>query len=331
MGPENITVVSVVVASCLAAVTIAGFVLFRHRSPAVVWSAAAATGSSGHDLDAPDPGAFAGSADDAHVLDPDDAPDPLIARRVASLAQRTEPRPAESARPVVDGHADDSPSGVTPAPRAARFGPGTALAGVGATVPSREPDTTPADAAVALVSPTLASQAHGEPPSTPDETLRQLLVDPVTGLGSRLAWDRWVAEEEVRERRYRRPATIVLAQVDGVEEVAAFLGADSAARIVLAIAEIVRANVRASDHAAVVGPANLAALLPETDEVRAVNFVERVRVSCDAWLASNAPTVRIGFGWASPGPANDLTGARATAERRLARDLDDAPAGAIRG
>ena len=122
----------------------------------------------------------------------------------------------------------------------------------------------------------------------------------------------------------------MVAEVSGLDAVAAFLGADVAVQIVAAIADILRANVRSSDHAALVGPARFAVLLPETDEVRAVNVVERVRASCDRWLGANASTVSIGFGWASPGATGDLAAAEAVADRRLAVDLSDAPTGTMR-
>ena len=43
-------------------------------------------------------------------------------------------------------------------------------------------------------------------------------------------------------------------------------------------------------------------LLPETDEVQAINYVERVRAECDRWLAAGAVSMRLAIGWASPAP-----------------------------
>ncbi len=77
--------------------------------------------------------------------------------------------------------------------------------------------------------------------------------------------------------------------------------------------------MRSSDRAAVLGAGLYAVLLTETDEIRAVNFVERVRATCEEWLAANAPGVTIAFGWASP-EGDGLGGARARAQQRLLRD-----------
>ena len=39
--------------------------------------------------------------------------------------------------------------------------------------------------------------------------------------------------------------------------------------------------------------------MPETDEVLAINYVERVRHACDLWLESGAVSLRLAIGWAS--------------------------------
>jgi len=302
MGGEPVTVVWAVVAGVLALGAMARFGLFRHRDNELVWASAGTGGGAAAET--------GGSTD------------PVIARRIASLLHE-DAAPPVAAEPVPEAEADLEPRAI---PRAA---PGTLLAASDVDVPAAP------DAAAS------GESASGEPEDLkpveprvvaddPSEMLRRLLVDHVTGLGSRLAWDRWVADEEARERRYRRPTTLVVAEVTGLDGVSAFLGSDTAVRVVTEIADIVRANVRTSDHAALVGPARFAMMLPETDEVRAVNFVERVRAACDRWLQANAPTVGIGFGWASPGASSDLATARELADRRLAADLRDVSGGPSR-
>ncbi|OGN82573.1 MAG: hypothetical protein A2X23_01385 [Chloroflexi bacterium GWC2_73_18] len=60
-----------------------------------------------------------------------------------------------------------------------------------------------------------------------------------------------------------------------------------------------------------------AVLLPETDEVQAINYVERVRGECERRLATGAVPIRLFVGWASPAPGGDLDGAMRTAEERM--------------
>jgi diguanylate cyclase (GGDEF)-like protein len=198
-----------------------------------------------------------------------------------------------------------------------------------------QPGGHPADAAaelppIAAVAPSDWPEARVDAaglfgPGDPAVLLSELLVDLVTGLGSGLAWDRWLADEEARERRYRRPTTVVLVEMAEIDAIPALSGQEVAARVVIEVANTIRANVRASDHVALVRPARFAVLLPETDDVRAINFVERVRAACEAWLSTNAPGVRIGFGWASPDASTDLRVACVAADKRLAADLRAAP------
>jgi diguanylate cyclase (GGDEF)-like protein len=160
---------------------------------------------------------------------------------------------------------------------------------------------------------------------TDDDALRVLLVDRLTGLDSRIAWERTLRDEENRQARYRRPATVVVAELEGLERLAARLGPEVAERIVVAVAGTIGANARTSDRTALLGPGRFGVLLPETDEIQAVNFVERVRNVCDLWLDASAVSVRIRFGWASPGPGVDLRTARRLAEERLDRERRHPP------
>lgn len=320
MGGEPVIIVGSAVVTALALWAFLSFGLFRHRGNQLVWAAAGIGGGSAGDAGEP--------------LDPD------IARRIASLL-RDDPAPYDADPASQDAVAAEIEADLELAD-AATADPGTFLApsddharaDASATPSADDPWADDPSADDPVAAPDAEKDAEAADPGLarvdPEEMLRRLLEDHVTGLGSRFAWDRWVADEEARERRYRRPTTLVVVEVTGLDAVTAFFGSDAAVRVVTEVADIVRANVRTSDHAALVGPARFAIMLPETDEVRAVNFVERVRAACDRWLESNAPTVGIGFGWASPGASSDLSAARAVADRRLAADLRDAATGTSR-
>lgn len=77
---------------------------------------------------------------------------------------------------------------------------------------------------------------------------------------------------------------------------------------------------RTSDHVARVGSRRFAILLPETDEIAAVNFVERVRPRCDEALRSVDPGDRCRFGWADARESRSLDEAVEVAIARLASD-----------
>ncbi len=339
MGAGELPYVAVVVGTSLAALALVTFGLLRRRG-SMAWE----TGSP-----------QAGRSDDAQV----DTliADPTIARRIAELVpppsgpddfdasfgSSDDPEtvdPSASGEPVdlvpvdlrmlsdgSDESAEDA-DGAPVAPDPVAW-PEAAIASVfGRGEPGEAPtwtDSPDADPAwpvadPGVVRPSLDAIAGAEPaPSIDRDVLSRLLTDAATGLGTAVAWELWVAEEEPRERRYGRPTTIVLAELDGLDAVVAVHGAGVADRAAAMIGTALRANVRTSDRAAVVGPGLYAVLLTETDEIRAVNFVERVRATCEDWLQSNAPGVRIVFGWASP-DGDGLAGARARAHQRLLRE-----------
>ena len=134
------------------------------------------------------------------------------------------------------------------------------------------------------------------------------------------AWHRAVDDEDARVRRYGRPATIVVIEVEGIDKLTERLGDDVGDRLLPAIAEAIRRETRGADRMAWLDRARFGVLLPETDEVAAVNFVERVRERCDLWLAAGAVSLRLVIGWASPAPEQRLADVVPIARRRLDED-----------
>jgi diguanylate cyclase (GGDEF)-like protein len=142
-------------------------------------------------------------------------------------------------------------------------------------------------------------------------------TDPETGFDLVPSWARWLGEEEARVRRYHRPATIVLVELSGFDRLAERFGDDAAQRLIPPIAATMRRNARATDHLARLGPTRFGAILTETDEIRAINFLERVRSACDVWLEAGAVTLRLSVGWAEISPDRPAEVALPEAERRL--------------
>jgi diguanylate cyclase (GGDEF)-like protein len=152
----------------------------------------------------------------------------------------------------------------------------------------------------------------------------------------RLEWEHRVREEESRLARYRRPVTVVLVELEGMERLLDRFGPDAAERIALPVGKTLARQARSSDQVARIASSRFAILLPETDEVQAINYVERIRTECDRWLAAGAVSMRLAIGWASPAPGGDLHTATLIAEERLNADrrriipsngIDDEPEG----
>lgn len=142
-------------------------------------------------------------------------------------------------------------------------------------------------------------------------------TDPVTGFELAQAWSKWLAEEEARIDRYGRPATIVFIELAGLDRLAERLGPEAADRLIPPIATTMRRHARAADNIARLGRARFGALLTETDEIRAINYIERVRSACDVWLESGAVALRLSIGWAEIAANQPVEVAVQAAERRL--------------
>ena len=207
-----------------------------------------------------------------------------------------------------------------------------------------EPHAADQDAIAFFVSPPTALGPREEPPEIEFETPTPILTELGGGpaeetvvwtdapqprraalasqplVDEAVDWERRIREESTRLGRYRRPITVVLVELDGFERLVSRLGSDAADRLIPAIAETLTRNGRGTDHVARLGPSRFGVLMPETDEIQAINFAERVRTQCDRWLAAGAVSTRVAIGWACPTPSSDLATAIRIADERLQVD-----------
>lgn len=188
-------------------------------------------------------------------------------------------------------------------------------AGPGADGTAGEPVAGPTGARMAsLGRPVMATGSY-----TSDGVLEPT-IDPETGLDSPLSWASAIVIEEARSGRYGRPVSVVVCELDGLDKLAELLGADVADKLIPPVAEALRRSARAADRVARLSHNRFGVLLVETDEVRAINYVERVRSACDTWLEASAIALRLSIGWASPATDGDLRSAVRIAEHRMHRE-----------
>lgn len=150
--------------------------------------------------------------------------------------------------------------------------------------------------------------------------------DDLTTLPGAAFWEVVIAAESARSARFRRPATIVLVEAVGFGEVRRQWGRTVALRDIVDIGRVLRSGCRASDYVVRLDEARFGMLLTETDEIAAINVVERVRARCDAELGSRSAGARVAFGWASPVGKERLPEAIARAEARLRHEAETIPA-----
>jgi diguanylate cyclase (GGDEF)-like protein len=164
---------------------------------------------------------------------------------------------------------------------------------------------------------TRSAEAHGhEREASAGEPVTGA-TDRATGMLTPSGWGRVVADEDARVRRYRRPATIVMIELDGLDRLTSRLGDAAGNKLVPAVAESVRRLAREADHIAQLGHGRFGVLLPETDEIQAIHYIERVRRTCDLWLESGAVSLRLAIGWASASGDDSLHDAGRTATERM--------------
>lgn len=225
--------------------------------------------------------------------------------------------------------------------------PGPGLATMPAPAPPTQPPTPPpAFGPPPAPFPTRGEGRTGEPARAPlsvnaiiDGAERETtsavggmpLVDPQTGLDTIRAWTVVFEHESARLRRYGRTATVVVAELDGLDALAARLGRDVADGLIPPVADALRRNARGPDRVCRARHNRFLVLMPETDEVAAINYIERVRTACDLWLEAGALAVRLVMGWASPPPGGTLEDALRLAGERMMEERRRRSTGAADG
>ncbi len=145
--------------------------------------------------------------------------------------------------------------------------------------------------------------------------------DPLTGLQGPDFWQRSLVAEVARSARYRRSLTVVIVEVSGVQSLGELWGWDVARHAVHEAAQCLRRTSRTSDICSRIGSVRFGVALTETDEIAAINFVERVREAGPRAMPKGADGLQFSFGWASPKQGESADAVVRRAESRLALEL----------
>jgi diguanylate cyclase (GGDEF)-like protein len=103
------------------------------------------------------------------------------------------------------------------------------------------------------------------------------MVDGLTGLFMRRYFDARIEEEIERSRRYKTPFSAIMMDVDDFKKLNDEHGHLIGDRVLRAIANVVKAQMRGVDTAARYGGEEIALILPRTEMVSAYNVGERIR------------------------------------------------------
>jgi diguanylate cyclase (GGDEF)-like protein len=145
--------------------------------------------------------------------------------------------------------------------------------------------------------------------------------DPLTGLEGPDFWQRVLVSETSRAYRYKRSLTVVVIELAGLEDLERTWGADVARHAVREAAQCLRRTSRTSDYCTRIAADRFGVVLTETDEIAAINFVERVREAGPRSMPRGGERLRFSFGWASPKPGEAADAIVRRASDRLLTDI----------
>jgi len=151
----------------------------------------------------------------------------------------------------------------------------------------------------------------------------QAVTDSLTGTANRRAFNDRLEEELRRSKRYQRPFSLLILDLDGFKAVNDTYGHMVGDQTLQAVAECLQAEVRDTDFLARYGGDEFALILPETNCDQATTIVEKINAALKErkfdWLTeSPTKTITISTGIACyPGDADNADGLISKADSEL--------------
>ncbi len=122
-------------------------------------------------------------------------------------------------------------------------------------------------------------------------------TDPLTGVKNRLAFDRIMGEEIVRDIRYKRDLSLAIIDIDNLKNINDTFGHDKGDEVIKGAADEIRNAVRKTDPVCRLGGDEFAIIFIETDIEKARSLVETIRnkIAHNPILEAAEVTVSIGI------------------------------------
>lgn len=124
-------------------------------------------------------------------------------------------------------------------------------------------------------------------------------TDGLTGLINRRQFNQQLDAEIARSKRYQKPLSLALFDIDDFKKINDFYGHTTGDRILKELGQLIIQNVRESDIAARYGGEEFALILPETGQIDAYELLERLRAMIERTvfcLPDNPMTATISVG-----------------------------------
>ncbi|MGQ0604725.1 MAG: GGDEF domain-containing protein [Anaerolineales bacterium] len=117
-----------------------------------------------------------------------------------------------------------------------------------------------------------------------ESKLREMAThDRLTGLFNRHAFDQRLADEVQRARRYGRPLSLILLDLDNFKSYNDAHGHPAGDGLLSEIGSVLKAGVRGTDFIARYGGEEFVVVLPETDHANALIVAEKIRSGAEAY------------------------------------------------
>ncbi|GAB4298323.1 MAG: hypothetical protein Kow0096_16950 [Thiohalomonadaceae bacterium] len=110
----------------------------------------------------------------------------------------------------------------------------------------------------------------------------QALIDPLTDIANRLAYNERIAQEYARWKRYRSPLVFTVWDVDHFKRINDTYGHQAGDKVLKVVAKLLSTQVRETDFVARYGGEEFVILLPETDLAQARVVTEKIRAAVQA-------------------------------------------------
>jgi diguanylate cyclase (GGDEF)-like protein len=126
----------------------------------------------------------------------------------------------------------------------------------------------------------VAAQAENNSITAKNRQLEQIaLADPLTGIGNRKAFDQHLAAELERSRRYGKPMSLLMMDIDRFKQVNDTYGHVAGDAVLKEVATLIRTMLRGCDFAARYGGEEFAVIAGETGIEAAGQLAERLRLA----------------------------------------------------
>ncbi|WP_033399289.1 GGDEF domain-containing protein [Thermus islandicus] len=128
--------------------------------------------------------------------------------------------------------------------------------------------------------------------------------DFLTGLRNRRYLEQILERELFRLRRYGRPLSLIVLDLDGFKAINDAHGHDVGDRVLQALARCLEGHLRQSDRAVRLGGEEFAVILPETAQPQALRLAERLRRAVEALQVPPVEGLSASFGVVQASPTD---------------------------